>query len=97
MNTQQSARRQIQHTWYPGNAIIRHWQRLLFFLCFASGSLIALSSCHSQYDEGSMEGHYDTIQQNRTNDQSMSNQQHDGLNSVKPDSSATSDSLVQPK
>ena len=53
--------------------------------------LFATQSCHNRYDEGSEEGHYDTVQ-TRTNDHTMTNQQHDGLDKAKTDTITTVDS-----
>lgn len=62
------------------------------------GTLICLGavlvSCHSSYDEGSSEGHYDTVQAER-NDRTMSNQQHDGLEQTTLDSASKGDSGTQ--
>jgi len=91
INIQQSRR---QYRYSTCATAIKGLWRFLCSLLLVFGSLLALSSCHSQYDDGSMEGHYDTIQQNRTSDQTMSSQQHDGLNAAKRDTAAA-DTLGQ--
>ncbi|SEA46481.1 hypothetical protein SAMN05192529_12042 [Arachidicoccus rhizosphaerae] len=68
----------------------------IFILFIGLGSLFSLNSCHSQQNEGSTENQYDTIQQNRTNDHTMSSQQHDGVKTPKPDSTAQADTTVRP-
>lgn len=54
--------------------------------------MTATQSCHSRYDEGSEEGHYDTVQ-NRNNDHTMSKQQHDGLQQANRDTTGLVDSM----
>jgi len=55
--------------------------------------LLAAQGCHSNYNEGSEEGNYDTVQ-TRTDDRTMSKQQHDGVEQPNPDTVATVDSAA---
>lgn len=63
-------------------------------IALAMGLLCTTQSCHDRYDEGSEEGHYDTVQQNRSSDRTMANQQHDGTLPPITDTTATVDSSM---
>jgi len=69
-------------------------KKILTTLAVAMMLFVTIQSCHSSYDEGSEEGHYDTVQQNRSNDRTMSNQQHDGTLQPKTDTAAGTDTTM---
>lgn len=65
--------------------------RAILTLSMAIMLIFSAIGCHSSYDEGSEEGHYDTVH-TRTHDNTMTNQQHDGLDQAKADTTARVDS-----
>lgn len=58
-------------------------------ISFSICVLTAVQSCNNSNDEGTDQGNSDTVQ-TRTDDHTMSKQQHDGL--TNPDTTATVDS-----